>query len=86
MFCYHDDNLRSNDSNFFSKLVSLLKLSSWCLVTITVLWLFLTVPWVGLQCVIVVFPDHTHLFFLKMMVEQFPSNLRPVAVQSLSVR
>ena len=20
-----------------------------------------TVPWVGLQCVIVVFPDHTHL-------------------------
>ena len=23
--------------------------------------LFLTVPWVGLQCVIVVFPDHTHL-------------------------
>ena len=29
--------------------------------TINVLWLFLTVPWVGLQCVIVVFPDHTHL-------------------------
>ena len=26
-----------------------------------VLWFFLTVPWVGLQCVIVVFPDHTHL-------------------------
>ena len=21
------------------------------------------VPWVGLQCVIVVFPDHTHLLF-----------------------
>ena len=28
---------------------------------INVLWLFLTVPWVGLQYVIVVFPDHTHL-------------------------
>ena len=27
-----------------------------------VLWLFLTVPWVGLQCVIVVLPDHTHFF------------------------
>ena len=27
----------------------------------SVLWLFLTVPWVGLQCVIVVFPDHNHL-------------------------
>ena len=26
-----------------------------------VLWLFLTVLWVGLQYVIVVFPDHTHL-------------------------
>ena len=24
-------------------------------------WLFLTVSWVGLQCVIVAFPDHTHL-------------------------
>ena len=22
---------------------------------------FLTVPWIGLQCVIVVFPEHTHL-------------------------
>ena len=31
------------------------------LVTIGVLWLFLTVPWVGLLCVILVFPDHTHL-------------------------
>ena len=28
-----------------------------------VLWLFLVEPWVGLQCVIVVFPDHTHLLF-----------------------
>ena len=34
-----------------------------CIVTINVLWLFLTVPWVGLQYVIVVFADHTHIFF-----------------------
>ena len=34
-----------------------------CLVTFGALWLFLTVLWVGLQCVIVVFPDHTHLLF-----------------------
>ena len=27
------------------------------------MWLFLAVPWVSLQCVIVVFPDHTHLMF-----------------------
>ena len=42
-------------------LVALLLLSYRCIVTINVLWLFLTVPWIGLQCVIVVFPDHTHL-------------------------
>ena len=34
------------------------------LVTVNVLCLFLTVKWVGLQCVIVVFPDHTHLLFV----------------------
>ena len=26
-------------------------------------WLFLTVPWICLKFVIVVFPDHTHLLF-----------------------
>ena len=46
------------------KLVALVVLSFRCIVTINVLWLFLTVPRVGLQCVIVVFPDHTHLLFL----------------------
>ena len=45
------------------KLVALLLLSYRCIVTLNVLWLFLMVPWVGLQCVIVVFPDHTHLLF-----------------------
>ena len=34
-----------------------------CLLTFVVLWLFLTVLFVGLQCVIVIFPDHTHLLF-----------------------
>ena len=28
--------------------------------------LFLKVPWVGLQCVIVIFPDHTHLLFMEL--------------------
>ena len=37
--------------------------SSWCLVTVSVLWLFCTVPCVGLRCMIVVFPDHNHLLF-----------------------
>ena len=38
-------------------------LSSWCLVSVNVLWPFLTVQWVGLQCVIAVFPDPTLLLF-----------------------
>ena len=40
------------------ELVALLGLSSRCLVIIV--WFFLAVPWVCLQFVIVVFPDHTH--------------------------
>ena len=40
---------------------TLLLLTHRCIVNINVLWLFLTVLWVGLQCVVVVFPDHTHL-------------------------
>ena len=45
------------------KLVALLLLSYRYIVAINVLWFFLTMPWVSLQCVIVVFPDHTHLLF-----------------------
>ena len=42
-------------------LVTLLNLSSWCLVMVE--RLFLAVPWSCLRFVIVVFPDHTHLLF-----------------------
>ena len=48
--------------NVYSSFAALLSLSSWCLVIIV--WLFLALQWVGLQFVIVVFPDHTHLLFL----------------------
>ena len=48
------------------ELVALLILSSWCLVI--VLWLFLAVPWVCLQFVIVAFPDHTHLLYCIICV------------------
>ena len=44
------------------ELVALLGLSSWS--PVIVVWPFLAVPWVCLQFVIVVFPDHTHLLFL----------------------
>ena len=50
-----------------TNLVALLLLSCRCIVTINDLWIFLTVPWVGLQCVIVVFlTDHTHLLFIMI--------------------
>ena len=44
------------------ELVAWLSLSSWCFMIIV--WLFLAVPLVCLQFVIVVFSDHTHLLFL----------------------
>ena len=50
------------------ELVALLLLSYGCLVTVYVLWPFFTVPWVGLQCVIVFFPDHTHLIFNRVTI------------------
>ena len=53
------------------ELVALLLLSYGCLVTINLLWLFLMVPWVGLQCVIVVFPDHTQLLFCLLLEKSF---------------
>ena len=40
--------------------------------TVSVLWTFLTVLWVSLQCVIVVFPDYTNFLttFLTMVVSE----------------
>ena len=53
------------------ELVALLLLSYGCLVTENVLCLFLTVPWIGLWCVIVVFPDHTHLLLSPYLLGNF---------------
>ena len=44
------------------ELVALLNLSSWFLVMVE--WLFFAVPWVCLRFLIVVFPDHTHYFWV----------------------
>ena len=48
------------------ELIALLSLSSWCLVMVG--RLFLAVPRGCLQFVIVVFPDHTHLLFFKIII------------------
>ena len=55
------------------ELVNLLNLSSWCLVMVE--RLFRAVPWGYLRFVIVEFPDHTHLLFLRAMGTN-PSGLR----------
>ena len=51
------------------ELIALLNLSSWCLVMVE--RLFLAVPRGCLQFVIVVFPDHTHLLFLRFSIKSF---------------
>ena len=51
-----------------SELVSLLNLSTWCLVLVK--RLFLAVPQGCLWFVIVVFPDHTHLLFLNVKLNK----------------
>ena len=48
------------------ELVALLNLSSWCLVMVE--RLFLAMPQGCLRFVIVVFPDHTHLLFLDIIL------------------
>ena len=68
MFCYALLYVHSGFAIILigkKELVASLSLSSWCLVI--VVWLFLAVPWVFLQFVIVVFPDHTHLQFLEIV-------------------
>ena len=52
-------------------LVPLLLLSSRCHVAISVLFLFLTVPCVGLQCVILAFPDHNHFLDGGNMLQKY---------------
>ena len=51
------------------KLVALLLLSFGRLVSVNVMLLFLTVPWMGVQFVSVVFPDHTHLLFDNIAID-----------------
>ena len=56
------------------ELVALLLLSYGCLVTVNILCLFLAVPWVGLRCVLVVFPDHTHLLYENRLLFSLNDN------------
>ena len=57
-----------NHLNRKRKLVALLLLSYRCSVSINIVLLFLTVPWFGLQYLIMIFPDNTHLFFVGWLL------------------
>ena len=63
MFCCALRCVHSSFAMGKRELVALLYLSSWCLMI--VVWLFLTMPRVCLQFVIVVFLDHYHFLILK---------------------
>ena len=56
------------------ELVALCIFSSWCLMIVVMP--FLALPYVCLQFVIVVFPDHTHLLFLRSKVYKFDTHNR----------
>ena len=63
LLCYALLCIRSSFAIFLKrkkKLCTLLLLFYRSIVTMNALLLFLAVPWVGLLCVIEVFPDHTH--------------------------
>ena len=62
------------------EMVALLNLSPWCLVMVE--WLFFAVPLGCLQFVIMVFPDHTHLLFLRTKNKTINNNKKKRVVMS----
>ena len=44
--------------------------------TVSVLLLFIVVPWIDLQGVIVEFPDHAHLLFNSQSLVSFVTNIK----------
>ena len=70
------------------ELIALLTLSSWCLMMVE--RLYLAVPQGCPQFVIVVFPDHTHLLFIKpdpghKSLFYFENSTSHISVDELSV-
>ena len=51
---------------------------------VSLLWLFVRVPWFGLQCVIEVVADHTHLFYFNNTDQNaprvVPRHARPISL------
>ena len=63
----------------------LLLLSYGCLIIVNVLGLFITVPLVGLPCVIAVFPDQTHLFFGVSVIDEQSQKIMAMIIKPINV-
>ena len=61
-YCIRNDQNQLSDLSIFVQFY----LSPWCLVTVNVLWFFLTVSRLGCS---VVFPDHTHVLNIVFFLE-----------------
>ena len=68
------------DSSFAIILTRKKELVALLLCLLDVLWLFLTVLWISLQCVFVVFPDYAHLLFETKHDKKFQDNETQVSV------
>ena len=66
------------------ELIALLNLSSWYLVMVE--RLFLAVPRGCLQFVIVVFPDHTHLLFLRHITDKIEASYLSHSIDLIRMR
>ena len=77
MFCFELIYVHSSNAIILigmSELVALLSLSLWFLMI--VVWFFLAMPWVCMQFVFVVFPDHIHLLFFLVIFTCFYSRMQ----------
>ena len=49
------------------------------------MWFFLTMPWIGLQCEIEVFHDHTHVLVSSCIPGAWPDSYRYLNIYIISV-
>ena len=69
VLCYALLCVQSNFEIIFMGKKELVALFCLCfLYFVIVVWLFLTMSWICLRCVIVVFSDYTHLLFLEYVL------------------
>ena len=60
--------------------VAFLYLPPWCLMTVSILWLFRVVLRISLQCVIEVFPDHTHFLWFNHFIVNLYIQIKHIAL------